>query len=404
MPGLIEPSGTPIAGGTAAFRAATLALACAGFTIFGLLYYVQPLLPAFSADFGVGAAQASFAVSVTTGVMAPAMLVASSVSEHVGRKPLMVLAILSSSGLTLAASLAPNWAVLLVLRALTGLSLACLPSIAMAYVAEEIATPALGLAMGLYIGGSALGGMAGRLGAGLLAELGSWRYASAGLGAMGLVAGLILWRSLPASRNFSKRSLSLRELVAGFAVNLRDPGLRLLVAEGFLLMGGFVSTYNYVGYRLLAPPYEMSQASVGMIFAVYILGLVSSPATGALSHRVGLGRLFAAMILVMGVGVALTLARPVAIIVLGLALLTFGFFGAHSLGSAWVGRRARIAKAQAAALYLFLYYVGSSVLGSLGGLFWQNGGWDGVVTLVSLLFALAFVIALRLMQLKASPS
>src|SRR5262249_18523137 len=146
MPRPTPPSsGTPIAGGTPAFRAATLALACAGFTIFALLYYVQPLLPAFSADFGLGAAQASFAVSITTGVMAPAMLVASSVSENVGRKPLMVMAILSSSSLTLTASLSPNWPLLLILRALTGLFLACLPSIAMAYVAEEIAAPALGL-------------------------------------------------------------------------------------------------------------------------------------------------------------------------------------------------------------------------------------------------------------------
>jgi YNFM family putative membrane transporter len=403
-PGPAVTAETLIAGGTAAFRSAMVALFCAGFAIFALLYYVQPLLPTFSADFGLGAAQSSLALSVTTGLMAPAMLIASSISENVGRKPVMVAAVVASALLTLAASLTQSWPALLALRALTGLALACLPSVAMAYVAEEIATPAIGLAMGLYVGGSALGGMAARLAAGWLAELGSWRLASTALGLMGIVAGLILWRSLPASRHFVRRAHSPRELLAGFAAHLRDPGLRLLVAEGFVMMGGFVSVYNYIGYRLLAPPYEMSQSSVGLIFAVYIVGTVSPPATGIMAGRLGLGRVFLAMLLTMSLGVALTLARPPASIIVGLALLTFGFFGAHAIASAWVGHRAKAAKAQAASLYLFLYYVGSSVLGSLGGLFWQRGGWNGVVALVLLLLAVAIAIALRLTRLEPNIS
>ena len=388
-----------VRGGTRAFRNTILALFCAGFATFALLYYVQPLLPIFSDVFGLGAAQASLALSVTTGLMAPAMLIAGSISENVGRKPVMVASVLVSAALTLATSFAPNWTVLIALRAAAGLSLACLPAVAMAYVAEEIAPPSIGLAMGLYIGGSALGGMAARLAAGLLADLGSWRWATFALGAMGIVAGLIFWRSLPASRHFPKRNRSARELMTGFATHLREPGLRLLVLEGFLIMGSFVSIYNYIGYRLLAPPYGMSQAGVGLIFSVYLVGIVSSPVTGAVASRLGLRHVFWVMIVIMGAGVALTLARPLALVITGVALLTFGFFGAHSIASAWVGRRARTAKAQAASLYLFLYYVGSSVIGSLGGVFWERHGWGGVVALVSVLLGAAFLISLRLARL-----
>ena len=389
-----------ITSGTAAFRNSIVALFCAGFAIFAMVYYVQPLLPMFSADFGLGAAQSSLALSVTTGLMAPAMLIASSVSENVGRKPVMVAAVLVSASLTIATAFARSWAELVLLRALAGLSLACLPSVAMAYVAEEIAAPALGLAMGLYVGGSALGGMAARLAAGWLSGIGSWRLASASLGAMGLLAGLIFWRSLPPSRHFARRALAPRELLLGFATHLRDPALRLLVAEGFVMMGSFVSIYNYIGYRLLAPPYELSQASVGLIFAVYLVGILSSPMTGAVASRHGFGKVFLAMLIAMAAGAALTLARPLACIVAGLALLTFGFFGAHSIASAWVGRRATTAKAQAASLYLFLYYVGSSLLGSLGGLFFQRSGWHGVVTLVAVLLCAAIAISLRLLPLQ----
>jgi YNFM family putative membrane transporter len=273
----------------------------------------------------------------------------------------------------------------------------------MADVAEEIAPASIGLAMGLYIGGSALGGMAARLAAGILAEFGSWRLAMAGLGAMGLVAGLIFWRSLPPSRHFARRALSLSEHISGFAAHLREPGLRLLVAEGFLTMGSFVTVYNYIGYRLLAPPYAMSQASVGLIFSVYLVGIVSSPFSGAVASRLGLRNVFRVMIVVMGAGVALTLAASVGLVIAGLALMTFGFFGAHSIASSWVGRRARTAKAQAASLYLFLYYMGSSVLGSIGGIFWQREGWNGVTALVGVLLSLAFLISLRLARLQPLP-
>lgn len=386
--------------GTTAFRNTILALFCAGFATFALLYYVQPLLPVFSESFGLGAAQASLALSVTTGLMAPAMLVAGAISETLGRKPVMVASVLTSALLTLATGFAPSWPALLTLRAAAGITIAGLPAVAMAYVAEEIAPPSIGLAMGLYIGGSALGGMAARLAAGLLADLGSWRWAPLVLGAMGIIAGLIFWRSLPPSRHFSKRPWSARALAKGFLAHLREPGLRLLVLEGFLIMGSFVSIYNYIGYRLLAPPFGLDQTGVGLIFSLYLVGIVSSPVTGAVAARLGLRNVFWVMIAVMSGGVGLTLSGSLPVVIAGIAVLTFGFFGAHSIASAWVGRRARTAKAQAASLYLFLYYVGSSVIGSLGGIFWERNGWSGVVALVSLLLAAAFLISLRLMCLE----
>lgn len=67
--------------------------------------------------------------------------------------------------------------------------------------------------------------------------------------------------------------------------------------------------------------------------------------------------------------VALTLLQPVAAIAFGIACVTFGFFAGHSTASGWVGRLATQGKGQAAALYLLSYYLGSSIVGSLGGRF-----------------------------------
>ena len=90
-------------------------------------------------------------------------------------------------------------------------------------------------------------------------------------------------------------------------------------------------------------------------------------------------------------GDGLTLFDHLLLILAGIVAVTFGFFGGHSIASSWVGSRAVTAKAQASALYLFCYYLGSSAIGTLGGVFWTRWGWPGVTGLVSLLLLAALL-------------
>jgi MFS transporter, YNFM family, putative membrane transport protein len=384
--------------GTPAFRRTNLALFSSGFATFGLLYCVQPLMPALSHAFGVDAAQSSLSLSLTTGVLAVAMLFAGALSDAWGRKPVMLVSLFASSVLVLATAVAPGWATLLVLRALLGITLAGLPAVAMTYVSEEIHPESLGLAMGLYIGGNAIGGMGGRLIAGFAADHASWRVAVALIGLVGLVASVLVMRGLPASVHFERRPARPRALLSSLRGVWRDAGLPWLFAEGFLLMGAFVTIYNYVSYRLLAPPFSLSQSHVGAIFMVYLIGVASSAWMGALAGRLGRGRVLWTAFVLMMAGVALTSTSSLWLIVPGVALLTFGFFGGHSIASGWVGARAGAAKAHASSFYLFSYYMGSSIAGSLGGFAWVHGGWTGVVLYVAVLVAAGLVIALRLQR------
>lgn len=278
--------------------------------------------------------------------------------------------------------------------------LAGVPAVAMAYVAEEMHPSAVGFAMGLYVSGNAVGGMSGRLVTGVVADLAGWRPALMVTGLVALVCAVVLWRVLPASRNFQPRETRLENLPEHFAAALRDAGLPWLYLTGFLLISGLVTVYNYAPFRLLAPPYSLSQAFVGAIFALYVLGIASSMTLGWLSGRIARGRLMLGSIGIMLGGLLMTLAAPVWLIILGVALLTFGFFGGHSLASAWIGRRAGAAKASASALYLLSFYTGSSVMGTLGGVFWSGFGWAGVVGFVAVLEGAALLVAMRLMRLR----
>jgi YNFM family putative membrane transporter len=385
--------------GTPEFRRLNWALFAAGFSTFAILYCVQPLLPEFSREFGVSAAASSLSLSLSTGLLAVAMLAAGSLSEVWGRKPVMVASLLASAFLTVLSAAAPNWISLLLARMLIGITLSGLPAVAMAYVSEEVDPKSIGLAMGLFIGGNAVGGMAGRIVSGVLTDLGSWRLAIGLIGAVGLASAVAAWHSLPASAHFRPRRAGPADLLRSFAEHLRDPGLRGLFAEAFLLMGGFVTLYNYLGYRLTEPPYSLSQTAIGAIFAAYLVGTLSSAWIGALAGRLGRRRVLWAMIAIMLAGVTMTLVDHLVPILAGIVTVTFGFFGAHSIASSWVGNRAHGAKAQASALYLFCYYLGSSAIGTLGGVFWSKGGWQAVAGLVTVLLVGALAIALWLFSL-----
>ena len=382
--------------GTPAFLRTNLALFAAGFATFALLYCVQPLMPLFSADFGVSAAGASLALSASTGVLAVFMLITGPLSDIWGRKPIMVAALLLSSALTILCATLQHWPALLLARALMGITLSGLPAVAMAYVGEEMHPRSLGLAMGLYIGGSAIGGMSGRLLTGVITDIAGWRIAMTVIGVLGALCGAILWRSLPRSRHFTPREPRVAQLIQSFSANLRDPVLSILFAEGFLLMGSFVTIYNYVGYRLMAPPFSLSQTAIGLIFSVYLSGIVSSACMGALSGRLGRLPVIVAALVLMLAGLATTLLSQLWLIIFGIVVLTFGFFGAHTVVSAWIGARARHGKGQASSLYLFAYYMGSSAVGSLGGLFWGAAGWGGVIAMTGALVLAALAMTLRL--------
>lgn len=389
-------SASHLSRGSAGYRRATLALFCAGFATFAMLYCVQPLLPLLAAHFRVSAASSSLALSLSTLSLALCLLVSGALAESWGRKPVMAAALGLAAMLGIACALVEEWGSLLILRALLGLALSGLPALAMAYVGEEFDPEALPAAMGLYIGGTALGGLLGRLLAGLLSDLGGWPWALGGIAGLGLLAlALFLWL-LPPSRHFTAQPLSLRGLLRNFALHLSNPRLRVLFALAFLLMGGFVALFNYVGFRLAGEPFNLSATVIGLLFTVYLLGIFSAGWAGRLVPRFGARQVLHGGIGLMLLGVALCAAPWLSAAVVGLALFTLGFFAAHAVASGQVGIHAQGAKAQASALYLCAYYLGSSLVGYVGGYVWEHAGWLALLGVLASLFILASALVRRI--------
>lgn len=382
--------------GTRNFRLANLALFAGGFNTFAILWSIQPLLPAIAEEYQVSPTISSLTLSSTTITIAVGMLLAGSLSEVYGRKPVMTVSLVASSVLAILTVFSPSFHFLIVVRVLQGLVLAGLPAVAMAYLSEEIDPASIGMAMGLYISGNSLGGMFGRMIGGALTDFFDWRTALVGIGLISLLASLLFWFTLPKSTHFQPRSLEVRNLSKSLISQFKEPGLLYLFSIAFLLMGSFVSLYNYIGFQLIAPPYGLSQTIVGFIFIVYLVGTFSSTWMGMHADQRGRRRVLLVSLGIVLIGAIVTLLIPLWLKIIGIAIFTFGFFAAHSIASGWVGKLATHDKAQASALYLFFYYIGSSIGGTSGGVFYSHYGWAGVVSMISVFSLIAIALAIQL--------
>ncbi|RDG35947.1 MFS transporter [Streptomyces corynorhini] len=363
------------------YRRMSFALFAAGVATFALLYSTQALLPAISAGFGVTAGRASWTVSAATGALALFVLPLSALSERFGRRTLMTVSLTVAAAVGLLVPFAPNIEALVALRALQGAALAGLPASAMAYLAEEVRPKALVAAIGLFVAGNSVGGMSGRVLTGWVAQLWGWRAALGAVGLLAVACAVVFRLLLPKARNFTPRSLSPRALAATVGGHLSDPLLRRLYAIGGLFMVVFGAVYTVIGYRLVAAPFHLPQGIIGSIFLIYLVGTVSSAAAGRLVERLGRrGALYLA-VGTTAAGLLVSLFDSLAAVLLGLVLITAGFFAGHSVASSSVSRTAKTGRAQASALYQSAYYLGSSAGGTLGAVAFHAVGWGGTVAL-----------------------
>lgn len=356
-----------------------VALFAVGLASFALLFSTQALLPDIAAAYDVRPHAASWTVSAATLGLAVAVLPLSTLSERYGRREVMTASVGVAVALALVMPLAPDLGTLTALRALQGAAIAGVPASAVAYLSEELPGRATVGAVGLFIAGNSVGGMAGRILAGWVAQGFGWRAALAALAVLALGAAVAYRLLLPASRNFRPASIRPRATLRVVGFHLSQPLLLRLYAIGSLLMAVFGAVYTVIGFRLVDEPFGLSAGVVGSVFAIYLVGTCSSSVTGPVVDRFGRrGALYVA-ITTVAAGLLLSLVDRLAVVLAGLVLITGGFFLGHAVASGSVSRAACRGRAQASALYQVAYYVGASVGGTAGAAVFHRADWDGLV-------------------------
>lgn len=369
--------------GSAAYGRLLAGLAFAGVATFAQLYSTQAVLPFMATDLQITAAEAALTVSLATLGLAVTVIPWSFLADRIGRVRAMTLGISAATVLGLLAPLAATFPILLGLRLLEGMALGGIPAIAIAYLNEEVRKAHAALAAGTYVAGTTLGGLAGRLVAGPVGELWGWRAATLAVSVLAAAAAVLFLVLVPKARGFTPaRASGFRGAARTLAGHLRNPRLLALYVQAFLLMGGFVAVYNYLGFRLSGDPFGLPATLISLIFVAYLSGTVTSRLAAGLALRFGRRTILLAGIMLMVLGLALTLTQLLVLILAGLLVFTGGFFAAHSIGAGWTGAIATTGRAQAASLYNLAYYLGSSAIGWAGGLVFQSFGWAALALAV----------------------
>ncbi|MDA8424568.1 MAG: MFS transporter [Treponema sp.] len=373
--------------------ASIVTVAIAGVCAFLNLYAPQPVLPLLAGIFHVSAAQISATVSASTIGVAAAAPFAGMIADRFGRKTVIVVSLFGLAASTALTVTASSLGAIVFWRFATGVFTPGIIASVLAYIAEEWSSGGATQANAIYVAGTVLGGFTGRMLTGVLAERGGWEFAFLVLGLATLAGAFVVLRWMPAERNFTPQS-SWRRGLSDFAGHLRNPTLIATYAVGFSVLFSLVGTFTYITFHLAAAPYRLGPAAQGMIFFVYLLGLVITPLSGSWIQALGHHRALPLALAFSAAGVLLTLSGPLWLVIAGLALCSSGVFVCQAAASSYVGLAAKSARSAAAGLYVTFYYIGGSVGAALLGLVWGAARWPGCVALIVAIQAFAAAVAL----------
>ena len=376
-----------------AFDVRRLAVAINGFCTFLNLYSPQALLPELGREFGASAAAISTIMTASTLAVALTAPVTGAIADMLGRKRVITFALFAVSLPTVMLTFAPDVHAIAIWRFVQGLFLPAIFAVTVAYIGDEWPPNEVAGVAGVYVTGSSIGGFAGRMVPGALADLIGWRPAFVVLATMTLIAAVAILFILPQEKRFV-RSAGLRASLAQMLQHLRNPQLIATFAVGFGTLFNFIATFTYISFHLAGPPYNFSSTWLGALFFTYLGGTAMTPWTGRLIARFGRRNFVLRVIAVWIAGALLLLSPSLALIIAGLVVCATCGMLCQSVSTGYIAVIAKQGRSSAVGLYVTCFYVGGSVGAFLPGLTWSSAGWPSVVAmLVAMQIIMACIVA-----------
>lgn len=378
------PDGLSLAPGRPGYGRACVALLLVGISTLGLMYAPQPLLPVIGDEYGLSAAHVSWMISSVALGIAVGVIPLGAASARWGRGRMIItgMAVAAAAGILL--GLVTPWWALVAARFVQGVGIAAVLVSAMAWVVDNVVPHAVTRVGALYIAGTTVGGMGGRLLAGFLTEaLGDWHR--------GLLASALLLAIMGGVAHLLMPKAGVRRRAAA-SVRAEDAhawtrrAMYLLAFVGMIVHAGIYNAAAFQG----AAVFGLGPGAIAVLFLAYVAGTISSTVAGRAASRIPLRVIQVGGIGLSAVGIAISLIPHLWALILGLLLLSGGFFAMHALANSTAARLSPQPSA-GAARYNLAYYIGTSAGAIAFGGLWDAGGWP--VTIAVALGLLAITAA-----------
>ncbi|WP_201210513.1 MFS transporter [Rhodocyclus purpureus] len=363
-----------------------------GFFAFLNVYSMQAVLPLVVDDFNASPVQAGTAVGATVLAIALVSPFMGMLSDAIGRKLVICVSLFALTLPTALIPLADSLHTLTLLRFLQGLAVPGIVVVFLAYIAEEFPGVSVTRTVATYVGGTVMGGFAGRFITGYAGDWFGWRGAFVALTLLNLAGALlVLWR-LPRSRSFVPRR-DVRAALRTLGGHLSNRRLLAACAVGFCVLFALVGSFTYVNLHLAGEPFNLSSSGLANVFCVYLVGVLVTPMAGKLVVRWGFRKALLVALTVSAGGLLLTLPPWLPTILLGLTLCSVGVFVCQSTTISFIAASVSEGRSLANGLYYLGYYSGGAVSTLLAGLAYEGWGWPGAVMTICAMQVLGGLIA-----------
>ena len=276
-----------------------------------------PSLPELGRVFGASVPQVQLTLSGYLLCFAIGQIVFGPISDHVGRKPVLLAALSLYVAVCLSCMFATSIEMLIALRCLQALGVAGAPVLARAIVRDLYHGVRAGRELARMGSITALAPVVAPSLGGILQSTFGWRASFLGMAALGLCAIVLVVRLLPETmKQPPKHPMSLLSIIRGYGIFLRHRTFRIYLAIVSASYGGLFAWISGSSF-VLQDLYGLSPLLFGLIFAAATLGY-------------GLGTLLAAR-LVVRIGIDRTIVcGGVALAAGGLAMAAAIALGATS--------------------------------------------------------------------------
>ena len=342
-------------------------------------YYAQPLLDTIANEFRLSHSLAGNIVTTAQLSYGIGLLFLVPLADRLERRQLIVVMSLFATVGLLISGFAGSLPWLLLGTAITGLS-SVVAQVLLPLGATLASEQQRGKVIGTIMGGLLLGILLARVVAGGLSSLGSWRYIYWFAAVAMFITTLALARYLPTYHN--NNDMSYKQILSSvMGLFIKEPILRYRSILGMLSFALFSMFWTPLAFLLAEPPYEYSDATIGLfglvgvagVFAASWAGKLADAGKGDLGTRLGLLVLLFSWLLLFEAPSSL-IALLVGVLLLDLAVQLVHVSNQNKIYSLHPDIRNRLTSA-----YMTCYFIGGAFGSWFSVLLYQLYAWHGVV-------------------------
>ncbi|WP_321469490.1 MFS transporter [Halarcobacter sp.] len=346
--------------------------------VFSTIYTPQAILPTLKEVFHISVLEINLLLSGMLFVLMIATPFYIPISNRFGKKNIMIFCTFFLFLSVLLSSITSNFYVLLFSRFLQGVFVPGITAIMLSYVQEIYPKNHRGLGMGIYMAATSFGAVMGRLLAGWITFLYSWRIAFLVFAILLFIAFFAMIFALPVNKTeIANKRVINKDALFNFLSNIKILSVLIIPTVVFF---SFMAISTFATYHLAQEPFNLDASQLGNIFLVLLLGVIISPFAGRYSDIIGRLRIIYLGIAILILGIFLTLSQSISLVIAGLGLVTMGMFSVQSVTPTYLGELVPENKATISILYQSFFYLGGCLGTFLPSIFWEYYKYNGVTS------------------------